>query len=139
MRGGRNSGAKTKKTILGKAPMEVEQASIGELMQTQPVRGEERRRICTPPIVKYSRPVATPSKLARGGTGMVRDADMTEAEVTANTRWGMWTAAEGSKKDVSVTHASLTAIMEESGRENGKGNQSEGSIGFRKESVDAIE
>jgi hypothetical protein len=36
-----------------------------------------------------------------------------EAGTTANTPWGMWTAAEETKKDAVVSHATLIVIMEE--------------------------
>ncbi len=48
---------------------------------------------------------------------MVPETVAAEPEATVNTPWGMWTAAKESGKDVIVSHASLTTILEESRRE----------------------
>jgi hypothetical protein len=61
---------------------------------------------------------------------MVPETAAAEPEATANTPWGMWTATEGSGKDVIVSQASLTTILEESrrkrvGKEIGQRDQSD--------------
>jgi hypothetical protein len=76
----------------GKAPMEP--APSDATFYTQPAHGEETRRTSTTPTVRYPRQATTPSGRSRGMSVMVMENVAAEPEATANTPWGIWTAAK---------------------------------------------
>ena len=86
-------------------------------MQTHEAREERGRAAPTPPTIHYPRKPADPLRRARSRTGPVRGSGEPRAAAVANTPWGLWTAAEGTRKDNVVSQATLTTILEESMRE----------------------
>ena len=98
-------------------PMAEQEHLGGDAMQTHEARGEQGRTVPTPPTVRYPRQAANPPSRTRSRTRPVRERDEVETGATANTPWGLWTAAEGAKKDNVVSLAALMVIMEDNRRD----------------------
>ena len=88
-------------------PMAEQEHLKGDAMQTQEARGGKGRTVPTPPMVRYPRQAANPPSKTKSRTRPLRETDESETWATANTPWGLWTAAEGAKKDNVVSQATL--------------------------------
>ena len=97
--------------------MEPQDLRAEENLQTQEVMGEQGRAAPTPPTAQYPRRAADFQGRTGSRTRPVREAQEAETRVAATTPWSLWTATDGPLKDNVVSHANLTATLEESRRD----------------------
>ena len=96
----------------GKAPMTAQQQVQKEGRFYATATGDTRLR--TTPALRCGRPSNLNPRREGGSPSDVRRTEQHRTEATANTPWGLWTAAGGHAKDNVTTQASITAIVEES-------------------------
>jgi hypothetical protein len=99
----------------GKAPMTAQQqAHETRRVYATGTGAAEATRNHTTPDARYNRPSNLNPRRAGGNHADIRRTEQHRTETTANTPWGLWTAACGHAKDNVISQASITAIVEES-------------------------
>jgi len=94
---------------MGKAPM-----AEGTSENTTP--SGRRRDQTTPPPTRYARPPHRRTRSPSGQPSATRPEEGHERSTQEAKPWRMWTAAERTVKEVHTSHATLTAILDETRR-----------------------
>jgi len=98
---------------LGKSPMTKEQTQEPRMIYTLGTEPCKATRNQATSGLRYSRSSRLRPQMAGGIQVTIQRTGQQRTETRAITPWGLWTAAGGPAKDVMVSQASITSIMEE--------------------------